>query len=407
MLKWCANPALLRGRPVSADIARVTDGIAASLREFHVSALRADEESGRNRPRPSSTRGQRSAAANNEIQSFGRSNQGVRREGETSAPRGPTRPRGIDLRALGATPNPKTNADGSNRDGSRSPNFKFAKRGGGGGAGAGGANTRGGVRGGRGAAGKPGGGRGGQRGSAPRRGGGNKKPGQNRRRDTDQEFRKTKEEDEPISERQRLYYAEKKAAEWRDRLPKPAKLRHNTPDALRESLGNHALPLITRSGFGAAGAVEQKLRLLAARRPDEVIIPEELARRQVKGSYVFFESDAEKNAAAAEAERLSERHATKKTEEKGELVKKEDVSLATRNAESRKEIVDSLVRGVYPPVKKGDVLKETAFERVSRLTWKNGTCSPQQGADILAKVKRIVPAQQSKPGKPGKQHARA
>lgn len=43
MHKWHVNAALGRGRPLS-DIVNVTDSIALSLRQFHISALRAQDE---------------------------------------------------------------------------------------------------------------------------------------------------------------------------------------------------------------------------------------------------------------------------------------------------------------------------------------------------------------------------
>lgn len=43
MHKWHVNAALGRGRPLH-DVAKVTDSIALSLRQFHISALRAQDE---------------------------------------------------------------------------------------------------------------------------------------------------------------------------------------------------------------------------------------------------------------------------------------------------------------------------------------------------------------------------
>jgi hypothetical protein len=46
MYKWHLNSAIGRGRPVSSDLQRVTDGIAASLRQFSIALSRAAEENG-------------------------------------------------------------------------------------------------------------------------------------------------------------------------------------------------------------------------------------------------------------------------------------------------------------------------------------------------------------------------
>lgn len=47
MYKWHIHSAIGRGRPLGNDFARVTDGIAASLRQFHVSASIAAENNGK------------------------------------------------------------------------------------------------------------------------------------------------------------------------------------------------------------------------------------------------------------------------------------------------------------------------------------------------------------------------
>lgn len=44
MFVWHGRPSVGLGRPISHDLARLTDGIAASLRQFHVSSTRCDEE---------------------------------------------------------------------------------------------------------------------------------------------------------------------------------------------------------------------------------------------------------------------------------------------------------------------------------------------------------------------------
>ncbi|KAH8592102.1 hypothetical protein B0O99DRAFT_597448 [Bisporella sp. PMI_857] len=99
MYKWHAHSAIGRGRPIAHDLARVTDGIAASLRQFSISAKAAEDEKPRFTitrtatdvpARSPSSRGERSQAAVNEISSL--------------APRPP--PRGIDARSLAAKPKP-------------------------------------------------------------------------------------------------------------------------------------------------------------------------------------------------------------------------------------------------------------------------------------------------------------
>ncbi len=46
MYKWHVHSAIGRGRPLGGDFARAADGIAASLRAFHVSLSRCAENGG-------------------------------------------------------------------------------------------------------------------------------------------------------------------------------------------------------------------------------------------------------------------------------------------------------------------------------------------------------------------------
>ncbi|KAF4636672.1 hypothetical protein G7Y89_g1403 [Cudoniella acicularis] len=89
MYKWHVHSAIGRGRPVANDLSRVADGIAASLRQFSISASKcASDNSNGERPPLKITRSQRSAEAFKEASSL--------------APRS----RGIDARSLAAQPPP-------------------------------------------------------------------------------------------------------------------------------------------------------------------------------------------------------------------------------------------------------------------------------------------------------------
>jgi hypothetical protein len=46
MYKWHVHSAIGRGRPRVGDFTKVADGIAASLRQFHVSVARTAEDGG-------------------------------------------------------------------------------------------------------------------------------------------------------------------------------------------------------------------------------------------------------------------------------------------------------------------------------------------------------------------------
>ncbi|KFY26238.1 hypothetical protein V493_04208 [Pseudogymnoascus sp. VKM F-4281 (FW-2241)] len=87
MFKWHIQSAISRSRPVANDLKIVSDGIAASLRQFHASASRAEGE----KPKPPvrTLRITRTATATAELSSLK-----------------PSTPRGVDARSLAAAPPP-------------------------------------------------------------------------------------------------------------------------------------------------------------------------------------------------------------------------------------------------------------------------------------------------------------
>ncbi|KAE8451047.1 hypothetical protein EG329_004719 [Mollisiaceae sp. DMI_Dod_QoI] len=83
MYKWHVHSAIGRGRPLASDFAKVADGIAASLRQFSLSASRSAED----KDGPRISRSQKSAEAFKEVSALA-----------------PTPARGIDARSLAAKP---------------------------------------------------------------------------------------------------------------------------------------------------------------------------------------------------------------------------------------------------------------------------------------------------------------
>jgi len=53
MYKWQVHSAIGRGRPLQTDFGRLADGIAVSLRQFHISSTRAEGEGQRGKLRQS------------------------------------------------------------------------------------------------------------------------------------------------------------------------------------------------------------------------------------------------------------------------------------------------------------------------------------------------------------------
>ncbi|RDW73184.1 hypothetical protein BP6252_07091 [Coleophoma cylindrospora] len=96
MYKWHVHSAAGRGRPFAADIVRVTDGIAASLKHFSISASRSAEEQEK---KPAFTISRTFASEGQPT----RSQKTARAVGELSSI-AQAKPRGIDARSLAAKP---------------------------------------------------------------------------------------------------------------------------------------------------------------------------------------------------------------------------------------------------------------------------------------------------------------
>lgn len=100
MYKWHVNSALGRGRPISNDIMRVTEGIASSLRQFSISAQRSANDS-RYTLAPSNAQ-QLTSLDSNPPSRTERSAKAIA-EVSSLAP-APAPSRGIDARSLAAKP---------------------------------------------------------------------------------------------------------------------------------------------------------------------------------------------------------------------------------------------------------------------------------------------------------------
>ncbi|OBT70059.1 hypothetical protein VE03_00580 [Pseudogymnoascus sp. 23342-1-I1] len=194
MFKWHLQSAVSRSRPVANDLKVVSDGIAASLRQFHASVSRAE---GEKPTAPRTLRITRTATATAELSSLR-----------------PSAPRGIDARSLAAAP-PRTlkitrEASDTPQRGGFTPrgtgNFVPRGRGGSGGRGRGGFVPRG--RGGFGDRGRGGGtfrGRGGATARGRGRGGARGGRGKGKARVAKTEAKDF--EDEPLSSEETAYEA--------------------------------------------------------------------------------------------------------------------------------------------------------------------------------------------------------
>ncbi|KAI9835721.1 MAG: hypothetical protein M1819_001898 [Sarea resinae] len=406
MYKWSAvQSAIGRGsasssRPLQADFARVADGIAASLRSFHVSASRA------------------AAADTNDAGPKSQPKSTFRISRVSSGENRPA-PQGIDARSLAATPRfPRSPSSGPSSAPRGRGGFSF--RGAGRGGARGGARGRGGR-----------GGRGGARGrGAARRG--------NRRAASDADGDGAKY---ILTDAETAYLAQKAENE----RPKPVPIDPAVPTP--ELLSSYASPIATFSpassssssatttpasssdssqslqptasenttsttvaSLSAASMIETPLRLLSRRRPEEFIRVEELAARLAHDKWTLFSSASEQATTIKLAQELLDARASKIEDATGEVVERETVSLETLTEAQRKDILDRLIAGVYaelpavaaaeeaPPKPKQQPHAAAAatagvLAGVQRAVRGNESYLPHDGSRLLEKVRSLLPAE--------------
>ncbi|KAH8813175.1 hypothetical protein F5884DRAFT_751466 [Xylogone sp. PMI_703] len=342
MYKWHVHSAIGRGRPLASDLARVTDGIAASLRQFSISASKASEE----QEQPRISRAQRSANAAAEVSSLPAS-----------------RPRGIDARALGAAPAQGftiTRVDPTSTRGNR--NQTISNRGGrivnrskivGRGAGAAGTRGRSGgaIRG-------RGRGTGKNIGSRGNRSGTKKRRGPIVKRDQEEDF------DEPYNAEELAFLDSAEQGVKHDYVPTTAP----------ESLQKQGPPVATSSApRGLAESIAYRMQILTDSFPTNgAYVHPKKRMAQYNKNGVFFENIEERQRLEA-------------------LGKKFDsISDAEKSA-----ILNALVAGNYVvPKATGDIASHVA----SYLTH-NETYLPADKTHLVEKLKSLLPAQQPQANK--------
>ncbi|KAI9866627.1 MAG: hypothetical protein M1813_001179 [Trichoglossum hirsutum] len=353
MLKWQAQTAICRGRPLCAEFA---DGIAASLRQFHVSTTLAESEGAKRKgPRISNM-----SSVYSEIQSLGAQASSV-----------PVRPiTGIDARSLGEMLNPM------HTSGPTSPLVRPPSRLSGGFHGSGGRKGSGGFHGSgrRDGNNTSSGTQGGFRGRGRGRGGNRRGRGGGRRRI---EFASGKGGEQMIeyTPEEIDYLAAKEAAE----SPKPVPFAPQ--DVTLTSLTPYA-PQIPVSQLGASSIIDSQLRHLASRPLDTHSRIETLTSQLLLGSPVFFESDAERaEVLRAAAAQLKQKNGT--------------VGLGGME-EGKREMEEKLLRGHYAGLEdvggKVGVLKD-----VGRLAGKNESYLERDVAKIVERVRKLVPSRLTSP----------
>ncbi|KFZ11017.1 hypothetical protein V501_04944 [Pseudogymnoascus sp. VKM F-4519 (FW-2642)] len=369
MFKWHIQSAVSRSRPVANDFKVVSDGIAASLRQFHASVSRAEGE----KPKPPvrTLRITRTATATAELSSLK-----------------PSKPRGVDARSLAAAPPRTLNISRTFNDAPQRGGGGFQPRGRGGfvprGRGGSGDRGRGGFvprgRGGFGAGGRGGAmsrGRGGAnargRGRGGARGGRGKKSQGPKREAEDYE-------DVPLSPEELAYAAARDMGVQRAALSGTtthADLEYNIP-----SLATGSAPL------GLVETVRDHIRKLTGQHGNELLDARAHANQYNYGRGTLFLDEAEKNSI------LGPNYAEGTPKE-----------YKTISEEEREVIMKALVGGQYPSVsspKADDILGGVEIKGNM-----NPTYLPADTASLKGKVQQLLPVLKPRKSAPAKAGAKA
>lgn len=362
MYKWHVHSAIGRSRPVGNDFARVADGIAASLRQFHVSASRnADDGSELARfqrifisfkdpieyilttwtenPSPPS-QAERSASAAAEITSLK-----------------PAASRGIDARSLAAAPTPRFTI---RRMDFGSP----VDRGGRGGSFTGSRGRGGGVMRGRGARGGARGSRGGARGRGGRGGAKRPKRKQGARVDEDSIV-----DNEPMTAEEKAYV---------DRIEMGvARAFPAGTTTLEELLKDSPAMATSTAPSGIVEGIRDRMRILAGQTGNQAISSRDHALAYNKGNGTFFVDDAD---LARATSRGRDFYTPKKYD--------------TLDETERRTILQTLVAGQHPPMKqpapRGDPLTN-----IDTYTQRNETYLATDTKTLKAKVQTLLPVKRA------------
>lgn len=128
------------------------------------------------------------------------------------------------------------------------------------------------------------------------------------------------------------------------------------------------------------GVLEDRLRLLAEPTQDGFRWPRDIAKRMLKGQFVSFESEEEKAAVLAAAEKVNT------------TVKKEKRVFAPVATSSQGALVDSLIRGKYADPK-ATPYKQAVLNDVARYASNNGTYLADDQSKLIRKIRSLLPAE--------------
>ena len=157
-----------------------------------------------------------------------------------------------------------------------------------------------------------------------------------------------------------------------------------TPEDMRSDW-----PATAISASGLTEGVQQKLEWLAKRIPHGYITHEDLAERLHKGDLVRFESEEEKTKVLRIAADLAKARAEMLTERKGEQIAPEEMEFTdVGSGEEKQQLVDTMVKGVYPEL---EAQKLPFLNQVVRNLRNNETYHEAETGKFMDKVLSLLP----------------
>ncbi|TAQ87493.1 hypothetical protein B7494_g4195 [Chlorociboria aeruginascens] len=354
MYKWHVQSAIGSGRPIASDFARAAEGIAASLRQFSISASRAVDD---RQDRPTNgfriTRSARTARAIGEVTSLA-----------------PTPSKGIDARSLAAKPPQgfqirrvdESRGRGGHRGsaGRGRGNGGFSERGGGGGftprGGPGGFRGRGaGLR-----------GRGGPNMRGRGRGRGGRKQRVNFNNDNNED------EERPISLEETAYM---------DGVRCGVKTTY-TPSTSLESLMMRG-PNLSTSSLGRAESILNKMRVATGTERVDAMLAKDHLKNIERGNGTVFMNGEDR----ALTEAFQEQIGREKAERRGVEYMPEEVPMLSESQKA--SILNAMVAGKYVPIETAEV--KDPLGQVDMHTTRNETYLPQDRVAFRQKLSELLP----------------
>ena len=158
-------------------------------------------------------------------------------------------------------------------------------------------------------------------------------------------------------------------------------------------------PAVFLGEWGMTEIVEERLdRLAPAGQDDGGTRKQDLTRQLLKGGFVRFRDESEKEAVLQLASKLATTWAKEKSEAKGEVVEPMDTTFEPLDEEAKVFIRDRLLKGDY--VLGGEVKpSQRLLQDALKLVRKNSSYFRKEEASITKKLGSLLPVERNRPAR--------